>query len=51
MSGAMSSWRWSGAFLDACRDLHKKKAKMENLYRDLAGQIEILFEVIAWEVL
>ena len=46
----MSFWRWCGAFLDACRDLHKKKAKMENLYRDFAGQIEIPSEVIAWEV-
>ena len=46
----MSFWRWCGAFWDACRDPYKKKAKMENLYRDLAGQIEIPSEVIVWEV-
>jgi hypothetical protein len=36
--------------LDACLDLRKEKAKMKNLYKTFAGQIEIPSEVITWKV-
>jgi hypothetical protein len=39
-------WNIQNAFLDACRDLPKEKAKMQNLYQDFTRQIEIPFEII-----